>query len=510
MCRVTSESPMLAGRLPPRGRPRAGRRARLGEEEPPGGRGRHRRQPRDRAAVQDPPAGAAGARPDVDDPVGASYDVHVVLHHEQGVARGLEAVEHGEQRLGVGGVQPGRRLVQHVDHAEQPRTQGGGQPQPLQLAAGERRRRPAHAEVAQPELEQHLDPRDQVGGDGRGHVAGPVLRRATGRTRGGAQHLGQPGQRQPGEVGDVVSGEGDRERLRAQPVTGADRAGHGLHELQHPLAHGGAAGVRQGVQHVPPGAHVLPLVGALDAARLALGVDGDHRLLVGEQDPVAVGLVQLAPRAVDVVAEGGQDVAQVLAEPGTRPGGDRPLADAERGVRDHRLLGGQVHPPEPVALRARPGDGVGGEGVGVQPPRARRVGPRAGVQHPQRVRQRRHGADGGPGGRRPAPLLQCHRRRQAGDRLHLRGAHLLDEPAGVRRDGLHVAALRLGVEGAEGQGGLARPGHAGEHGERVPRDVHVDRAQVVHARTPHADETVEVGLRQVGQRGSPPGVAGPR
>ena len=249
----------------------------------------------------------------------------------------------------------------------------------------------------------------------------------------------------------MVPGEGDRERLRAQPVTGADRAGHGLHELQHPLAHGGAARVRQRVQHVPPGAHVLALVGALDPARLALGVHGDHRLLVGEQDPVAVGLVQLAPRAVDVVAEGGQDVAQVLAQPRPRPRGDRALADAERGVGDHRLLGGQVHPPEAVALRARPGDGVGGEGVRVQASRARRVGPRAGVQHPQRVRQRGHGADGGPGGRRAAPLLQRHRRRQAGDRLHLRGAHLLDQPPGVRRDGLHVAALRLGVQGAEGQ-----------------------------------------------------------
>ena len=41
-----------------------------------------------------------------------------------------------------------------------------------------------------------------------------------------------------------------------------------------------------------------------------------RRLLVGEQDPVAILLRQLAPGAIDVVAERDQDVAQVLAVPG--------------------------------------------------------------------------------------------------------------------------------------------------------------------------------------------------
>src|SRR5207244_12673193 len=61
------------------------------------------------------------------------------------------------------------------------------------------------------------------------------------------------------------------------------------------------------------GAHVLALVGALDPAGLADGVHGDDGLFVGEQDPVPVGLRQVAPGPVDVVAEGGEDVAEVLA-----------------------------------------------------------------------------------------------------------------------------------------------------------------------------------------------------
>ena len=53
--------------------------------------------------------------------------------------------QHVEQRLGVGRVQPGGRLVEHVDDAEQPRAQLGGDPQPLRLAGRQRRRGAAQA-----------------------------------------------------------------------------------------------------------------------------------------------------------------------------------------------------------------------------------------------------------------------------------------------------------------------------------------------------------------------------
>ena len=76
------------------------------------------------------------------------------------------------------------------------------------------------------------------------------------------------------------------------------------------------------------------------------------RLLVGKQNPVAILLRQLSPRPVDVVAERHQDVAQVLPVPGGRPRGDRALADGQRVVGHHRMLGDLIDAAEAMAIRA--------------------------------------------------------------------------------------------------------------------------------------------------------------
>lgn len=204
-----------------------------------------------------------------------------------------------------------------------------------------------------------------------------------------------------------MAGEGDGERLGAQSPPGAHRAGLGDHEALDPLTQRLALGVGEGVQHIATGAHVLALVGPLDAAGLANRMDGDHRLFVGEQDPVAVGPRKLAPRPVDVVPEGGEDVAEVLALPGARPGGHGALADGARGVGDQGLLGDAVHGAQAVALRAGARRGVGREGVGVEAfRRALRVVADPGEEHPQRVGEGGDGADRGAGGGRGTPLLQ--------------------------------------------------------------------------------------------------------
>ncbi len=205
------------------------------------------------------------------------------------------------------------------------------------------------------------------------------------------------------------------------------------------------------MQHVAPGAHIRALVRAVDAAGVAYRVDGDDGLFVGEQDPVPVGLRQFAPGPVDVVAEGGEDVPQVLALPGAGPGGDGALADGEAPVGYEGVLGDPVDAAEAVALGAGAGGGVGREGVRVEARRAVRVVARAGVEHPQRVGEGGDGADGGPGGGRGAALFQGDGGRQPGDLLDLGRADLVDEPARVRGDGLEVAALGLRVHGAEGQ-----------------------------------------------------------
>ena len=46
----------------------------------------------------------ARAGTDVDDPVGAANHVHVVLDHEQRIARSPQPIQHIQQRFCVGGM----------------------------------------------------------------------------------------------------------------------------------------------------------------------------------------------------------------------------------------------------------------------------------------------------------------------------------------------------------------------------------------------------------------------
>jgi hypothetical protein len=73
----------------------------------------------------------------------------------------------------------------------------------------------------------------------------------------------------------------------------------------------------------------------------------------------------------------------------------------------------------------------------------------------------------------------------------------VEEPPRVRRHGLEVPALRLRVEGAEGQRRLAGPGDPGEHDPGVAGDVHVDVAEVVLAGTTDADVVIVADVRAV-------------
>ena len=50
----------------------------------------------------------------------------------------------------------------------------------------------------------------------------------------------------------------------------------------------------------------------------------------------------------------------------------------------------------------------------------------------------------------------------------------LQELAGVGGEGFDIAALALGVDGVEGERGLARTADAGDDGQRVVRNVDVD------------------------------------
>ena len=150
-----------------------------------------------------------------------------------------------QQRLGVGRVQPGRRLVEHVDDAEQVGAHLRRQPQPLQLAGRERRRAALEREVAEPEVEQDGEPRHR----------GP--RRSAGRRSPSpgarARSVCQPRRRAVGvraasSSASRVSGSRDISAMsspanvtdsasRPQPLAVAGRALGAHHVARHALLH---------------------------------------------------------------------------------------------------------------------------------------------------------------------------------------------------------------------------------------------------------------------------------
>ena len=116
-------------------RDRAARRRGTGRSAT--GRLAHRRSV-GRALGDDLAAVDAGARPHVDHLVGGADRLLVVLDHDHRVAEVAQPPEGREQPVVVALVQADRRLVEHVEHAGQPRADLRGQPDALALAARER------------------------------------------------------------------------------------------------------------------------------------------------------------------------------------------------------------------------------------------------------------------------------------------------------------------------------------------------------------------------------------
>ena len=90
---------------------------------------------------------AFGARAgaDVDHDVGLAHRVLVVLDHDQRVAEIAQRLERGQQPVVVALVEPDRRFVENVEHADQRAADLRRQANALRLAARERRRRARRA-----------------------------------------------------------------------------------------------------------------------------------------------------------------------------------------------------------------------------------------------------------------------------------------------------------------------------------------------------------------------------
>ncbi len=123
-----------------------------------------------------------------------------------------------------------------------------------------------------------------------------------------------------------------------------------------------------------------------------------------------------------------------------------------------------------------------------RPPTLGAVGlPDARVQQPQVVVDLGDRAHRRPGIVRAGLLVDGDGRREALDLVHVRLLQLPQKLPGIGGEGFHVAPLPLGVEGVEGQAGLAGAGDTRDDDELVARNLDVDVLEVVLARAADDD-----------------------
>jgi len=93
----------------------------------------------------------------------------------------------------------------------------------------------------------------------------------------------------------------------------------------------------------------------------------------------------------------------------------------------------------------------------------------------------RHRAHGGARVSGGGLLVDRDRGGEALDAIDLRLLHLRDKLARVGAERFDIPALAFGEDGIEGKRRFAGTGDAGNHGELIAGDLHVDTLQVVHA-----------------------------
>ncbi|MNS80181.1 hypothetical protein D3C72_1138490 [compost metagenome] len=312
------------------------RRLVLAKQIPCGTRCRHRRESVRRPAIEHTSAALTRGRSNVYDPVRVAHGLRVMLDHEQRVAGRLQSSQRQQQRLAVGWMQPGRWLVEHIDHAEQLGRQLRSEPQPLQFARRQGRCAAVQRQIAQSEIDERGHPLHQlfrdalrgqplfVGEVGRAAHVGRHLVRGASRgdaprrgsahrfraqhragcyigarplsVRNGTHDLRHAGKGKVRELADVDAPERHRQRFLLEPLAVTCRAFAPQHILRHPLLHQRALRRGKGLQHIAAGARERPLVAGLQLAleRSAhfpgrkASVDRHRGLFLGEQDPVTI------------------------------------------------------------------------------------------------------------------------------------------------------------------------------------------------------------------------------
>lgn len=203
----------------------------------------------------------------------------------------------------------------------------------------------------------------------------------------------------------------------------------------------------------------------------------DHLARPGRQGgPGDVHGAPVGPKHLVQHLQGHLGVHQV-AVGGAHPQGALPQGPGRIGHQQVQVQA-VLHPQAPA-----PGAGAFGAVEGEQaPPGPRPAGrtlAQTAVEQAQEIPHFGEGAHGGAGVAQGHPLAHRHGGPQALDGGHRRAGQGARELAGEGRQGLQEPALALTEQGIEGQRGLARARHTGDHGQAAPGDGQVEALEVV-------------------------------
>ncbi len=232
-----------------------------------------------------------------------------MLDDDQGVTEVAQPDERLDEASVVPLVQPDRGLVEDVEDADQPRSDLGGESDPLRLPAGQRAGGTVQGQVVEPDVEQEGEPRVDLLEDAAGDRPLPFgeIERA--------QELGAFPDGHTGYLGDRTTAQGHRQRLGFEPGAAAGRAGDVAHVALVALT----AGLRLCLPVPAAQERHDPLEGreVLSGPAVAVGVgDLDLGLPPAVQDGLAGAFGQTLPGDVhpetEIFGEGLQQPGEVF------------------------------------------------------------------------------------------------------------------------------------------------------------------------------------------------------
>jgi len=103
------------------------------------------------------------SRAEIENVVRGAHDVGIVFDDENRVSQIAQAVQNLDQPIGVPAVQPDRRLVEHVERADQARTERSRQLDALRLASGESGGEPIQSQVFEAHVVQEAQALPNLG-----------------------------------------------------------------------------------------------------------------------------------------------------------------------------------------------------------------------------------------------------------------------------------------------------------------------------------------------------------